>query len=137
MEGIQYADLVDAAQMERKFKRFDIQFTVLVKPMTYVDNHVQTTSSSQVTAIVTNVSMSGMGFESAVAFDVDTSLLVVITVALKTFELPVVVRRCSQQQRPGRTVFTCGVQYVKSPSTTEFIPTLAKYLQARGILRKV
>ena len=137
MEGIQYAKLVDGAQMSRAFKRFDIQFTVLVKPLTLGDVPAQSNSSSQVTAIVTNVSMSGMGIEAAAPFPVETALLVVITVALKTFELPVIVRRCQQHQRPGRTIFASGVQYVKSQATTEFIPALAKYLQARGFLGEI
>ncbi len=133
MSGSLFAEQTTETGNARVFKRITIHFTVLVKLLYDIDKGCPKPSTTSFTAVVTNISMSGLGLESAEAFEVGTYLLVKITVALKTFELPVVVRHCAVVKRPGRKIYSCGVQLVKSPACSEFIPALAKYLIARGL----
>jgi hypothetical protein len=136
MEAMQYADLLDGKNMSRMFKRFDVQFTVIIKTPPSDGSEATFQLTSDVTAVVTNVSMSGLSFESGIQFPIDCALILGITVALKPFELPIIIRHSETLERPGRCVYSCGGAYTKSDATTAFIPTLAKYLNARGLLGK-
>jgi hypothetical protein len=88
-----------------------------------------------VQALVTNISMSGLHFASPLEFPVDAVLEINITIGTMTYPVPVVVRRSRPNGRPGRFAYTAGAQYIKSPYTAAFVPTLAKYLVTRGFLK--
>jgi hypothetical protein len=132
MDATDIAALRESNAQARSFKRFGVQFTILIHSAHQGDTDVELRKTPKVTAYVTNISLNGMCFTSSVAFSPGAILLVDVTIAIHHYNIPVVVNRCSAIELPGRTAYACGAQFTKSAATSEFIPVLAKYLIVRG-----
>jgi hypothetical protein len=124
MSTTDIAHLLDEPDVPRTFKRFRIQFTEGAASV-----------GSKITAVVTDISMNGLCFHTPVFFEEGSEPVIDITIGIQTFSVPCLVRRCKELERPGRFVYACGVQFVKSAASAAFVPTLAKYLVSRGFLK--
>lgn|GEM_PF-5156219 len=135
MSTPEIADLLDGQETLRTFKRFPLTFVVLVRLAEEQDRPDIDSSNRKVEALVTDISMSGLHLAAPKNYAEDSVLIVDITIGVRTFSLPVTVRRCTGLGRPGRYAYTYGCQYLKSSHTTDFVPALAKYLLSRGLLK--
>ena len=135
MSATDIVNLLDGQDTPRIFKRFRMQFTALVVLTAVDDPETPLAGSKKTEALVTDVSVSGLSFTSPVSFPAESRAMIDITIGVQTFSVPVIIRRSAQIDRPGRYAYSHGAQFVKSASTTAFVPTLAKYLIGRGLLK--
>ena len=135
MSGPNMSDLMDGGETARAFRRFNVQFNALVAVDPGYEQPEGVVATRTVQALVTDVSMSGLHLATPYEFAIGSILKVDITIGTTTYPVPVTVRRVRPVGHAGRFAFTVGAQYVKSPYTAVFIPTLAKYLIVRGVLK--
>jgi hypothetical protein len=124
--------LKDEKGKPRAFKRFDMQFTVLLNPSYGHDSPLSQSPVSKIRAIVNDISVSGLSFRCAMELPLNALLLIEISIASNVFCVPVIVRRCTKYGHGGKVLYGCGVQYIGCEATTKFIPVLAKYLIVWG-----
>ena len=119
---------------KRRFQRFDIGMPVLVRQVVNEAAHAlmrNNVKASQRTALVKDISMTGLYFLAAVKFAVGDVVELQMTLGARTYKINALIVRVSVHQLPGRESYGAGVQYVKSPAIDTVLPAIANYLRSR------
>lgn len=115
----------------RNDERERCAFTAVVWPA--IDASTQTgqvyTSSFKV-GIIGNLSMSGLSFQSPVAYPIDTALWIRVRMGANTCQFKGVVRRTSTMSASGRRSYRCGVEFVRSQQTAHAQAIVAGYFHS-------
>ncbi len=113
---------------QRAFRRYGVSLAVLVQP---VDAHAQARRSATVSAVVTDLSVSGLVFVSPRPHPPGSLVDVQISLGAHVFLVRAVVRRSQVLALPGRRTFQCAAQLACGEAAGRFIPAVARYLLHR------
>ncbi|MGI4791723.1 MAG: PilZ domain-containing protein [Janthinobacterium lividum] len=128
MDGPGVKIFTEDADLPRAFRRFPVNFPVRVSLSRDKPTVRGSIPSAKTAATLTNASMNGLYFSSLTEFPQDKVVEIELDFGSQTHRVLAIIRRCSSTKRLGRTFYECGVQYLKSEVTLQFVPTLAKYL---------
>lgn len=112
----------------RAFRRFAVSLPVLVQ----AQDAGPARRARTATALVTDISLSGLVFLSPRAYAPGALIEVQIALAGHTHLVGAVVRRGQCVFLPGRRAWQCAAQLLRGDEAVRFIPRLARYLHARA-----
>ena len=114
----------------RKFRRYPVNLLALVKPLSAPDADSGDTAVRLVqrTAVVFEISMTGVVFVSPVSYTLNSVVELQITLGAVSYTVQALVRRCGLHPLPGRRAFACSVQFVRGEQIAQFVPAIAKYI---------
>ncbi len=116
----------------RAFRRYGVTLPVVVCPLVPDEELTRGRRARRATALVTNISLSGLTFLSPTTYLPGTHLSVQIALGAHTYFIEVVIRRGQSIALPGRRAWQCAAQILRGDEAVRFIPRLARYLYARG-----
>lgn len=116
----------DAQADGRAFRRYHVPLPVLVRD-------AGARRGRMTTALIADISLSGLVFLSPRAHAPGTQVEVQIALAGHTFLVGAVVRRTQCVLLPGRRVWRCAVQFLRGEEAARFVPRLARYLHVRSL----
>ena len=116
----------------RAFRRYGVTLPVVVCPLVQEEELPRGRRARRATALVTNISLSGLTFLSPTTYLPGTRLSVQIALGAHTYVIEAVVRRGQYVALPGRRAWQCAAQILRGDEAVRFIPRLAHYLYARG-----
>ncbi len=114
------------SDQRRTFQRYAVSLAVLVQPA--VEDGAGTRRRGMATAVVTNVSLSGLVFVSTRPHPPGSLVEIQISLGAHVHVVRAVVKRSQLLALPGRRAFQCAAQLVRGDSVARFIPALAHYL---------
>lgn len=120
--------MTDRSGQRRSFQRYAVSLTVLVQPAEEGDGARR---RGMTTAVVTNVSLSGLVFVSGRPHPPGSLVEIQISLGAHIHLVRAVVRRSQILALPGRRAFQCAAQFVRGDSVARFIPALARFLYLR------
>jgi hypothetical protein len=113
---------------QRAFRRYGVNLVVLVQP---VDAHAQARRGAMISAVVTDLSVSGLVFVSPRPHPPGSQVDVQISLGAHVFLVRAVVRRSQILTLPGRRTFQCAAQLARGEAAARFVPAVARYLLQR------
>jgi hypothetical protein len=114
---------------KREWRRFNIELTILVEPVTEDDDPMpKSARPRQSTALVTDISLNGLYFISAVVYPINSLVDIQLTLGTQRFELRCLVCRAEDKELPGRTAHGSGVKFVRTDNVKVAIPAIANYI---------
>ena len=116
----------------RAFRRYGVTLPVVVCPLVPDEELLHGRRARRATALVTNISLSGLTFLSPTTYLPGARLCVQIALGAQTYLIEVVVRRGQSVALPGRRAWQCAAQILRGDEALRFIPRLARYLYAQG-----
>ena len=128
----------DKAGYERTFKRFRVNFPVVVQAATQEADAESGGWCGGLPGLAHNISLSGIGFISFGMFTPDTLIEVEITIRVpgaveaQTHLLLARIRWCRPLELPGDTMYHYGTQFVRTEAVLRFIPDAAQFLLTHG-----
>ena len=118
----------------REWRRFNIELTILVEPVNEDDEPTpKAARPRQSTALVTDISLNGLYFISAVVYPIDSLVDIQLTLGTQRFELRCLVCRAEDKELPGRTAHGSGVKFVRTESVKAAIPAIANYILKKNV----
>lgn len=124
-----YLNDTDTMTMNRRHsEREKVAFTAVVWP-DQEDLEVRSANAGSAglqVALVNNLSMTGLSFQSRVAYPVDAILWVRVRMGSKTCQFKGKVRRSSRASS-GKSVYQYGVQFIHSQQTTHAQSIVVNY----------
>ena len=114
----------------RKFRRYPVNLSALVKPLAAPDADSADTAARLVQrpAVVIEISMTGVVFVSPGSYSLNSVVELQITLGAISYTVQALVRRCDLHPLPGRRAFACSVQFVRGEHISQFVPAIAKYI---------
>lgn len=116
-------------EQRRAFQRYQTSLTVLVQPAP--EDSAGARRGGMVSAVVTDVSLSGLVFVSRRPHPPGSIVEVQISLGAHLYMVQAVVKRSQVLALPGRRAFQCAAQLVRGESVARYIPALARYLYQR------
>ncbi len=116
----------------RAFRRYAVTLPVVVSPLVPEAELTRGRRARRATALITNISLSGLTFLSPTTYLPGTRLSVQIALGAHTYLIEAVVRRGQYVCLPGRRAWQCSAQILRGDEAVRFIPRLAHYLYGRG-----
>ncbi len=113
---------------QRAFRRYGVSLAVLVQP---VAAPAPTRRGATVSAVVTDLSVSGLVFVSNRPYPPGSLVDVQISLGAHVFLVRAVVRRSQVLALPGRRAFQCAAQLARGEAAARFVPAVAQYLLRR------
>lgn len=116
-------------EQRRAFERYKVSLTVLVQPVP--EDGAGARRGGMVSAIVTDLSLSGLVFVSRRPHPPGSIVEVQISLGAHVYLIHAVVKRSQVLALPGRRAFQCAAQLVRGEAVARYIPALARYLYCR------
>ena len=122
----------DPPNNSRAFRRYAVTLPVVVCPLVPEEELTRGRRARRATALVTDISLSGLTFLSPTTYLPGTPLQVQIVLGAQAYWIEVVARRGQFVALPGRRAWQCSAQILRGDEAVRFIPRLARYLHAQG-----
>lgn len=129
MTDSQINAMKDNSSYQRVFKRYRVNLVALVQPDEGGDGKMP----GKATAIVTSLSVSGLGFFCPVQFFPDKLIRVEIALGSQAYFLLALIKRCSPVQLHEKEVYRVGAQFARTEAVLTFIPDMIKHLAMQGV----
>lgn len=125
-----------ARREQRAFRRYGVSLAVLVQPAPGASVPGESARGAArrgatVSALVTDLSVSGLVFVSARPYPPGSLVDVQISIGAHVFLVRAVVRRSQVLSLPGRRAFQCAAQLARGEAAARFVPAVARYLLQR------
>jgi hypothetical protein len=117
---------------QRKYSRFDVRlssFVTAVPDETAPDTLWYRRRSKEHPALITDLSAAGLQFISTSSYAVGTQVWVSFQLNGKTYPVRGMVRRQSSYLRDGKTIYSHGIQLLRSDFALEGVRAIMEYLE--------
>ena len=122
----------DNSGYDRTFKRYRLDFPVLVRPAPQEPE----SRSDGLPGLVQNLSLSGLSFACIGSFAMTSLVEIEITFESQTYLLLALVRWRWRLDSPDGPMYHYGAQFQRTEAVLQFIPAAAQFLLAQGSERR-